>query len=377
MRTSLALGITGFSLIAVTYGMARFSWGLMMPSIAEDIPFTPRLSGIIAACSYLAYCLSVVGASFLVSRFGPRLPAVIAALCAAAGMLLLAASHSPAMLASGLFIAGLSSGLASPSLASAVTRTVAENNQAMVNTVINAGTGAGIILTVPVLAFVPGGWRIACVVFGVMAVLCLLPAIRYLPAERLKANPDHNRGHQWLLRAPMKCLIIIAFISGMSSAAWWNFGPDILRNHLGVNPHLSSLLWLVSGAAGIAGVMTGPAARYLSMKQIYRLSQLSMATPLLLLALSHTFSGWLYPAVALGGAGYVTLSGVLLVVGASITKDSPAAGVGVTFFMLALGQIAGTAIFGLFYAQAGAAPTLIGFASLALLMVFLPPKEHR
>jgi hypothetical protein len=37
----IALGITGFSLIAVTYGMARFSWGLMLPDIRQAIFLTP------------------------------------------------------------------------------------------------------------------------------------------------------------------------------------------------------------------------------------------------------------------------------------------------------------------------------------------------
>ena len=75
MTKPIALGITGFSLIAVTYGMARFSWGLMLPDIRQAIPFTPQMAGVIAACSYAAYCLSVFLASFLTDRFGPRVPA--------------------------------------------------------------------------------------------------------------------------------------------------------------------------------------------------------------------------------------------------------------------------------------------------------------
>lgn len=37
MNRPIALGITGFSLIAVTYGMARFSWGLMLPDIRQSL----------------------------------------------------------------------------------------------------------------------------------------------------------------------------------------------------------------------------------------------------------------------------------------------------------------------------------------------------
>ena len=37
MNRQTSLSITGFSIIAVTYGMARFSWGLMLPDIRRAI----------------------------------------------------------------------------------------------------------------------------------------------------------------------------------------------------------------------------------------------------------------------------------------------------------------------------------------------------
>ena len=55
MRSPIALALTGFSLIAVTYGMARFSWGLMLPAISAEIPFNPQQAGMLSACSFVAY----------------------------------------------------------------------------------------------------------------------------------------------------------------------------------------------------------------------------------------------------------------------------------------------------------------------------------
>ena len=101
------------------------------------------------------------------------------------------------------------------------------------------------------------------------------------------------------------------------------------------------MLWLVSGGAGIAGVFTGALAARTGWNPVYWLSLLFMAAPLALLAVSLGYSGWLIPAAALCGVGYITLSGVLLVCGASATANAPAAGVGIVFFMLAVGQVAG------------------------------------
>lgn len=131
MNKQISLSITGFSLIAVTYGMARFSWGLMLPDIRQVIPFTPQVAGFIASCSYGAYCLSIFLASFLIARFGPRIAAILAAIAAAAGLFILASSSQPLTLATGLFIAGLSSGLASPALAGAVNDSIALNVSSM------------------------------------------------------------------------------------------------------------------------------------------------------------------------------------------------------------------------------------------------------
>ena len=376
MKTSHSLAVTGFALIAVSYGLARFSWGLMLPAVSQDVPFSPRLAGVLSACSFAAYCLSVALASRLCTRYGARLTGVISVLCAAAGLLLLAVAASPWLLAAGLLIAGFSAGLSSPSLAAAVSQAIAAQRQTQVNTIINAGTGAGIILSVPLLLFLP--WRTACVLFAVIALLTLLPVWRYLPSAAMKQVDPSSKTS--MFNRKVVRLAIIAFISGMASAAWWSFGPEVLRQHAKVADTQISLLWLVCGAAGMLGVLTRPLARVIGMRQVYRLSLLFMAAPLVLIAFSQAFSGWLFPAVALCGAGYITLSGVLLVGGAQATSENPAAGVGIVFFMLAAGQVAGSLLFGVLYAHTGAAPALIAFALLAGMMLFCPPavsKEGR
>lgn len=373
MKRDLALGITGFALIAVTYGMARFSWGIMLPDIRQEIPFTPEVAGLIAACSYVAYCLSVFIASSLTSRFGPRIPAMLAATVAAAGLLILAFSAAPLWLAIGLFIAGLSSGLASPSLAGAVNDRVPPERQTQVNTVINAGTSGGIILSVPILFFMPGGWRVACGVFALLALVCLIAAWRTLPKSASKSTEGALHWRILFRKPGMFRLLVIAFVSGIASAAWWSFGPELLHRHTNVDSAMTNVLWLVSGGAGVIAVFTGTAARRIGMRGVYWGSQFFMAASLAALALSHGFSGWLFPVVAMSGAGYVILSGVLLVQGAAIAQPSPAAGVSIAFLMLAAGQVAGSVLFGQLYGTIGAVGALAVFSGLSWVMLAVTP----
>ncbi|WP_288443574.1 MFS transporter [uncultured Pantoea sp.] len=374
MKASLRLTLSGFMLIAVTYGLARFAWGMMMPQVAQQISFSPRASGMLAACSYLAYCLATPGATLLLARWGVRSTAMLAALTAMLGLLLLAAASSAWLIAGGLFIAGLGAGLASPALASAVSRQIDASRQTAANTLINAGTGAGIIVSVPIFMLMPGGWRAACCCFAALALISLLLARYCLPAGRADPPGSPVGWRDRLHNRALQRVIIIAFLSGVASAAWWCFGPDVLRQHSHLNDGQASMLWLVSGAAGILGALTGPLARYIGMRQVYWLAQLAMAVPLLLLAALTHFSYWLVPAAALCGAGYVTLSGILLVAGAAATPQNAASGVAAAFLTLAIGQIGGAILFAQIYSSS-AATALLLFAAIPVALLVLVPAN--
>lgn len=375
MRSPAALALTGFSLIAVTYGMARFSWGLMLPAISAAIPLSPQQTGLLSACSFVSYCLTILSAATLARRYGARLTALLASLCATAGLLLLALATSPLLLAAGLFIAGFSSGLASPALAAAVSACVPAARQPRINTLINAGTSAGIILSVIILGTLPGGWRAACGLFALLALACALPVMRHISSHTAAHRPQKRHGQPRLYCRALRRLMGIALVSGLISAAWWSFGSVLLRQHVDVDAESARLLWLIAGGAGIAGVLTGPLAARIGLNGVYRLALCGMAVPLLVLALSRGDSAGLMVAVACCGAGYVTLSGVLLVWGAQGTADDPATGVGMLFFMLAAGQVVGSLLFGQLYAALGAVTALTLFAASALLLLFVAPRR--
>lgn len=370
MKNTL-LGLTGFALIAVSYGMARFAWGLMLADVMRDIAFTPQLAGILSGCSFFAYCIAILLAPRLSAWAGPRMPALMSSLSAASGLLIIAVAGSQWLLGLGLFIAGLSAGFASPALAAAVSQRISQRQQPKMNTIINAGTSAGIIISVPVLFWLPGGWRGACLLFALLALLCAFPVWRFLPKDKTSAR--YGFFHGLLHQRALHRLMAIAFFSGIISAAWWSFGPALLQT-LGIKPGIISLLWMTAGAAGITGALTGPLAKVIGIKQVYRFSQCCLALPLLLMAFIQHFTWWLVPAVALGGAGYVTLSGVLLVWGASASENSPATGVSALFFMLAAGQVIGSMIFGQIYALTSGETALLIFAALPLLLVFAIQK---
>ena len=49
------LVIPGILMIAVTYGLGRFSFGLFLPDISQDLSLTPTQAGLISSLFY--FCL--------------------------------------------------------------------------------------------------------------------------------------------------------------------------------------------------------------------------------------------------------------------------------------------------------------------------------
>src|SRR3712207_7701871 len=93
-------------MIAVTYGLARFAYGLFLPEMRESLDLSETVLGLIGAGSYAGYCFAILVALMFTSRTGPRLVAVAARTLAGVGMAAVAGA-SPA---GGLGLGGLGAG---------------------------------------------------------------------------------------------------------------------------------------------------------------------------------------------------------------------------------------------------------------------------
>jgi sugar phosphate permease len=116
----------GLAMIAVTYGLARFAYGLFLPEMRESLGLSESVLGLIGAGSYAGYCLAVIGALVCTSRAGPRFMAIAAGTVAVVGMAAVAGAPAAWVLALGVLVAGSSSGLASPPMGEAVAASVPE-----------------------------------------------------------------------------------------------------------------------------------------------------------------------------------------------------------------------------------------------------------
>lgn len=348
MNRGVNLVAAGFALTALSYGLARFAYGLFLPQISAEMSLGVATAGWIGSASFAAYCLGVI-ATFLAAQMGERALALSAAASATAGLAIAAVASNAWMLGIGLTLGGFGTGLTSPPLAGAVARMLVADRRSAANGAINAGTAAGIILSgLAVLAF-PDAWRaiygiFACLGLGITFwIWCALP-----PCEAADRRTPRD---VWVSGAGTLC--ISAVLMGAASTAVWTFGATILRETARFSDTRIASAWLVLGTVGLLGGVTGLLVDRFGIMQVHRLSLALMAGSMVALIGAPSAAVLGYIAAAMFGLGYIVSSGVYLLWGISLYERSPDIGLGLPFLLLAVGQTVGAGGFGLIAGTVG------------------------
>ena len=365
MTPAVRVGATGFGLIAVCYGFARFAFGLFLPQIRDDLALSSITAGVISGGAFFAYCVAIVVSAHLSERIGARAVAVAAALVAGTGMLGIAASPSRVWLAVFVVLAGASTGLASPPMAAAVAHAVARARQDATNTVINAGTSAGVALSGPVALVMGGHWRTVFIIFAGTAFAMAAVALVTLPANTVQQRRD-DRSRWPPLHANLIRLIGASFLVGASSTAIWSFGGEIAALRLDWSTRGIGLLWIAIGTAGVFGAAAGWLAVRLGLNVVHRLFLVVLAASTAMIGLSWTTPTLTLIGGVMFGAAYVMLTGVYLVWGTAALPDRPATGLMIGFLTFAVGQTAGAPLFGLLMSRASLETAVFIFSGIGL-----------
>jgi len=366
MTPPLRVGATGFALIAVCYGFARFSFGLFLPEIRGDLALSSTLAGFISGGAFAAYCLTIIASARLSERVGPRAVAVAAALMAGTGMLGIALCPSAIWLAICVVIAGGSTGLASPPMADAVAHSVAARGQDLVNTIINAGTSAGVILSGPIALALGSQWRTVFAIFAGVAFVTAVVAFVALPSATVREDTSGADDRAPVFQMNIVRLIGAAFLMGASSTALWSFGGEIVGARLDWSTRGGGLLWIAIGAAGVFGAVAGWLIDRLGINTAHRVFLVALVVGIAITGLSFTTPILALMGGALFGLAYVTLTGVYLVWGVTTLPNRPGTGLMVGFLTIAVGQTAGAPLFGLLMSHASLQIAVCVFAVIGL-----------
>lgn len=367
-RSVYLLVAAGTALIACCYGFARFSYGLFAPVFTETFGLSPTLTGAIGAGSYIGYCAAIIASLLLTDRLGARRVAVAAGVVATVGISMVAVAPSAWFLAVGMLVAGCSTGIASPPLAAAVAQAVPAMAVDRAQTLVNGGTGLGVLLSAPIALLLLGQWRAAWGVYAIVSAMVTIWLLRAVPSStRQRAGISAERA--W--RPGAFGLIVASFLMGVGSIAVWTFGRDLITTVGGADTTRSSVMWIILGAAGIIGAFAGDAVQRIGLHWAWAAATVTMASASLLLAAAPSAFAAIVVAATLFGGAYIVLTGLLLLWSVRLYPERTSFGVGLSFFTIAAGQALGAPAVGALIDAVGprtafAATALIGLCAVAL-----------
>jgi len=359
------------TLIASTYGMARFGVGLFAPRLVLERPALAHVVGLAAAAQFVSYAVAA-GAAARLSHRRPRTGLVLAGVTATAGCVGVAAASTPVAFIAAVFVGGMGAGLASPALVRVIDAVVAERAALTAQSMVNTGTAVG-VTGAGVLTFAKTSTTHAWVD---MALVCAASAGAILlvvhrggstaTAATVGQPATTSTPTRW---GPLVVPGGAALVVGAGSALIWAFGP-LLATQAGSVPAAGlGWLWIALGLGGLAGPLTGVVVDRLGPRRGWRLfaGVLAVADITLAVALGLGASWVAFAAMAVFGAGYMCLSGVLILWARAVWPTAAGAGTSLLFIALAVGQALGSA--GFDWAQSQAEPTAMVLAAAALCVI--------
>lgn len=368
----------GIAIVASTYGLARYAYGLFLPRIQDDMALSLETMGLIASTSYLGYLLATLIAMSISATFGPRFPIVLGGFMATAGMMLIATSSSASMLILGVFMAGTSPGLSYPPLSDAIIRVVTLPKRERAYAWINSGTSFGVILAGPIALWAGESWRTAWVIFALAALVSTLWNWAVMPAKNAssvsKDIPKLNIG--LFQRKSAGGLYTAAFLFGIITSVYWTFAVDLLVSDNTLPERNAVAFWVLIGIAGILGCFAGDIVNRIGMKAAFKYMMLAITCAIAILPLATKWSALALISGALFGATFISITAVFGIWSIYIYNDRPSAGFGATFFLISLGQFVGPVIAGYGAAQIGMGPVFYASALFCLGLITLTPKTN-
>jgi predicted MFS family arabinose efflux permease len=370
--------VPGAAMIAVTFGFARYGYGLLLPQMQSDLGTTPHSAGLIASAAYASYLVANVGVIWMTVRLGPRWPIGLAAVLAAAGMATIATAGTSVAVAVGVFVAGAAAGLAFPPYADIVAQQVPPTRRALAWSTISSGTGWGVAVAGPIAIGLGDDWRLAWLVFVVLAVGAGIVAAVCAPRRERDARRPRlpQLSWTWFVCPKSRPLLISSLLIGTGSAVWWTFSVQALRA-AGLSAGQAKTAYAVCGAASIVASLSGSVVSRLGLRNSYLGACALLTAAIVLIALGARHFLLVLLAAVSFGAFYSAVVAVQGIWSADVFASRPSAGLAAVNVALTIGTIAGPATAGLAIHRSGYTTTLLAAASVVAVAVLFCPLSAR
>jgi predicted MFS family arabinose efflux permease len=363
----------GIGIVGVTFGMARYGYGLLLPDIRREYGLGPGTLGAIGTAGYVAYLAAATATGAFAGRAGPRRTAVAAGVLAALGMALAGLTRSPTGLLAGVLAGGASAGLAFPPFSDAA-RDLPPRTRGRVIAAINCGTGYGVALAAPIAILAGGHWRATWLACASLALVAAAWAARVLPAGALARQPQARRALRDRRAAP---LLAGAVLVGLGSSAFWTFAVERLDEAGALSPAAGRAFLGVVGVASLLATLASDLVGRLGARRALRACAAAEAAGIALLAAGSRSLALALLAAVLFGAAYNAVVAIQVLWSTQLFPARPSVGLAAAMTGNGLGLLAGPLAAGLLAGPLGLGGVLAGGAALVLAAGRFAPDGSR
>ncbi|MFC5731582.1 MULTISPECIES: MFS transporter [Nocardioides] len=375
--TTAAVLLPGTAMIALTFGLARYGYGLLLPDMKDDIGIGPSAAGLISSVGYLSYLVANAAVVPLVSRRGSRVALAGAAASAALGMAMIAVAGSVWVVAAGVLVAGAAAGMAFPPYADIVNSHVSVRRRDVVWSTISSGTGWGVALAGPVAILAGDQWRLAWASFVVIAVAVGIAATRLAPRHDDVASHRPRLTPSWFFCPRSRPLLLSAVLVGAGSSVWWVFSVDAMQ-HDGMAPTPARVVYAACGVTCLLGSLSGFVFTRVGLRVGYLGSTVLLSLALGLLGAGTAHLPTALAAAGLFGAFFAAVIAAHGIWSAQVFEDHPAAGLAAVSTALTLGTLVGPVLAGVVISHGSHTLALVGAAAVVgAALPFCPPSARR
>lgn len=358
-------------------------FGLFVPEFRSDFGMSTAAVGLVSSLGFLGFLLGLVVSQALTNRFGPGRPVLFGIAAATLGMLLVSTAASMSVLTLGILLAASSAGLSWTPFNQAIHDNVLQERRPSALSAVSTGTAVGIVLAgSAALAMAIGNlsWRVAWLIFAAAGTLALLANWAAFRSPDRNRQPGLQGGWRTVLQSSALPLMTIAFVFGTASAIYIAFAADHAVAAGGL-PGVAvaatpSLLFIVYGVCGLAGLWAGRTRDIMGLPLLLRLLMMASASSLLLIAIAPASWGALLLSAGLQGMHVMVTSAVLAFWSERLFPAAPARGFTLALFAAAIGNIAGPAIAGLVSGTFGTELMFFAAAALPALTAVLLRESH-
>lgn len=356
------VAVIGMLVLLGSIGLARFSFGMIIPGMAADLGLNYSQQGFLGASYFVGYLAVMVVLPWQAARIGTVRLCVGGLVLVALSLLSLSLARDYVVLSLSYLVTGLGSGAAFIGAMSLPSLWFHTSHRARAAGVVTAGAGIGILVSGLLVPEMPGlfglmPWQTVWLAF---AALCLVFAalalafVRNRPVERGLTpfgRPDSNAarpaGNGQSLAGHWPILLHLGAIYSLfaiTALTYTTFIVTTMVDELAVPKPTAGILWSVLGALSIlSGPLFGSVADRFGLRAGMMSTLTVQALAFALIALDTGTYGLYLSVVLFGLSAWSMPSIIAAAAGDYLGPEAAAAGFSMLTLMFACGQVLGPA----------------------------------